>query len=297
MQNKGLPRKPLLGLTGQYQNGKSTFLNCLLGGDYAVEGDGLVTTKYNAKYFWGDLCHAQILFPDGIIKPLPSKNKLFSAKDTLPDLTRDVQLQISAYSPILLGMDILDSPGYGANQQDNATAENAIELADFVIYVVQKNLNDISDTNFLESLANRNKRFTVVLNCMNEVNPLSTQVGNICKEIMAKIKTKHLDRNYVSLSEKSSVWPVNLLWAQCALGYLEPEICKKKWNKVKCYLDKDEIMPLQLLAASNFLPMRKLLNSYVSTFFGYEPSSALSLFPLLTQEWTSSLVAALKENH
>lgn len=288
-------RKPLLVLTGQYQNGKSTFLNCLLGGFFAVEGNGTATTKYNAKYVYGDFCNTTILFPDGSSKSLSSHEGVFSCQDTLREMDRNVQLQISAYSPTLQGMDILDSPGCGANQQDDVVAEKALKTADFIIYVMRKTLDNQSDVCFLKSLSKQNKHFTIVLNCLDEVDPLSMHVSSICNEIMAKIKSAHLDRNYVALSEKSPVYPLNLLWAQCALGYLDPTSNAKKWSKVKCYLDQDSITSLSLLYRSNFLPIRKLLNSYVSAFFDYTPNSALSVFSILTNEWTSELVASLRE--
>lgn len=289
------PRKPLLVLSGQYQNGKSTFLNCLLGGIYAVEGKGLATTRYNAKYVFGDFKDGKIVYENGKTTPLSTASNVFSAADTIQDLDKGSLLQISVYSPLLMGMDILDSPGCGANQQDNTIAEKALSLADFVVYVLQKTLDTQEDISFLKNLAEQGKHFTVVLNCRNETDPGSEMAQSLCREIMAKIKSESLESNYVALQQDKPVYPVNLLWAQCGLGYLEEADFQKKMIKLKVYLEDDNITPLSLLARSNFLPVRMLLSSFVSAFFNFTPTSRLSLFSTIAENWTSELIATIKE--
>jgi len=287
-------RKPLLVLSGQYQNGKSTFLNCLLGGMYAVEGKGLATTRYNAKYVFGDFKDGKIIYENGKTTPLSPDSNVFAAADTVQDLDKGALLQISVYSPILMGMDILDSPGCGANQQDNTIAEKALSLADFVVYILQKTLDTREDISFLKNLAEQGKHFTVVLNCRNETDPGSDTAQSLCREIMAKIKSESLESNYVVLQQDKPVYPVNLLWAQCGLGYLEEANFQKKMKKLNVYLEDENITPLSLLARSNFLPVRTLLSSFVSAFFNYTPTSRLSLFSAITDDWTSELISVLR---
>lgn len=286
--------KPLLALTGQYQNGKSTLLNCLLGGFYAVEGGGTVTTKYNAKYRFGDFFDAKLVANNGTISSLPPAGDMMSVDDTIrqhDDLSR---LEISVYSPLLKMMDLLDSPGCGANPEDNRTADAALDQADFIIFVTQKTLDNESDLDFLSSLSEKGKHFTVVLNCFGAQDPLSEQAQSVCQEIKAQLDGRHLDRNYVPLSENAPVYPVNLLWAQCAIGYLEPGERKQRREQVKRMMEQDDFTPSSLFFASNFAPLRTLLSSFVKTFFSYTPAKSLSLFPEIANQWSDLLIKTIR---
>ena len=299
MQNKlvktELTRKPLLALTGQYQNGKSTFLNCLLGGNFAAEGNGVVTTKYNAKYSFGDFKSASVLYTNGKTKPLHTLSNGFNSNYTLGDHDKSALLNITAYTPFLANMDILDSPGCSANDEDNKVAFAAIDMADFVVFILQKSLSLTADIPFMRELIKKNKHFTVILNCTDDRAPLSKHSLDICNEIMSKLKSEKLDSNYVRLSDKHPVYPVNLLWAQCALGSLEQDNHKKRCRKIHAYLDAENLDAHELLCESNFFQMRELLSNFVSMFFNYTPSSPLALFSSVTKNWTSALQDVLKE--
>ncbi len=281
-------KKPLLVLTGQYQNGKSTFLNCLLGGSYAVEGNGRVTTRYLTRYTFSDVQEAQVLYSDGRLETL----NYVSAQSTISDLSKDVLLKIGVYSPVLENMDILDCPGIGMEETDNHLADQAVEAADFIVHIVQKDLDSEKDIPFLKKLVKKEKRFTVLLNCQNEALPsLSAEHS---RNIEAKIKNNNLSSNYVALSETLPVYPVNLLFAKASLGCFGEKEQEKYWKKALSYLDNDELSREMVLNRSNFLPMRRLLNSFVCTFFRYTPSSSLDTISKLSEQWTSALCSALK---
>ena len=287
-------RNPLLVLTGEYQNGKSTFLNCLLGGRYAVEGDGLVTTKYNARYRFGNCTMVRGTSAQEV-KPQTSW-QFFSTADTLGEYEKNSTLEISVHSPILEHMDLLDSPGCGANESDDSVAEKALQMADFVIFVVRKTLNQ-KEISFINKLTEAGKHYSVFLNCMSDVSPASEKASALCQEIHSKLRNENLLKNYVELSASLPVFPVNLLWAQCALGYLEAEEQKKKLRKIKVYLDCDEenISPIVLLNASNFLQVRTLLKNVVNTFFNYTPANNLQLFDSVCDNLVAELKQFLKE--
>lgn len=302
MPNKKiLPRndKPLLVITGKYQNGKSTFLNCLLGGYYAVEGQGLITTKYNAKYFFGDCKTMQIVSSGRRTRGKdfqPLLSETFSPVNSLADYDKNSLLEISAYSPLLESFDLLDSPGCGANEADDSVAEIALSMADFVVFVVQKEISD-TEIVFIKKIVEAGKHFSVVLNCQNDLAPDSKQAQTIIKTVYSKMRNQDVLGNYVMLSEEYPVYPVNLLWAQCALGYLEPEDQKKKLRKVKVYIDCDDenISPLVLLNASNFLQVRAMLKNVVNTFFNFTSANNLQLFDSVCDNLVSELKQILKE--
>ena len=56
--------KPTLVILGQFQNGKSTLLNCLLGGEYAIQGEGLATTNCIVRYTMGDMPEIRVVDND-----------------------------------------------------------------------------------------------------------------------------------------------------------------------------------------------------------------------------------------
>lgn len=286
--------KPLLAIVGQFQNGKSTLLNCLLGGSYAVVGAGTVTTRYNTKYSFGEYLSAQRL--GYATKQASSNHKeyLFCVDDALKTTDKHSILQVNVYSPFLLKMDILDSPGYGANKADDGVAEIALQQADFVIFVLQKALDKESDIPFLKKIAANKKHFTVILNCLDGRDPFSEQVQMVGQEIYAKLLTEKLNRNYVALSEKYPVYPVNLLWAQCALGCLDAAMLEKNIRKIKRILEQDVLSPASLFYASNFAPLRRIITSFVDAYFHYSPEKSLSFLPSLANEWTDLLVKTLK---
>lgn len=275
-------KKPLLVLTGQYQNGKSTLLNCLLGGLYAMEGKGLVTTKYNTRYSFGD-CNMYRGVKDNAWH-------FFSPGITLEEYEKSSMLEICTYSPLLGHMDLMDSPGSGANDADDSVAEDALKQADFVIFVVCKMLNDM-EISFMRKLTAAGKHYSVILNCINDVSPTISTTNAMCRQIYATLNNKNLLTNFVDLSKDHPVYPVNLLWAQCALGYLPAEEQAKKLRKVKDFIDleEDNISPVALLHASNFLPIRGILENIVTTFFNFTPSRKLDLMKTVSENWTNEL--------
>lgn len=293
MPNKRtLPKsdKPLLVITGKYQNGKSTFLNCLLGGHYAVEGKGLVTTKYNAKYYFGDCRTMRIVLPGraGENKFHQLQPDTFSPDNSLAEYDKDARLEISVYSPLLEYFDLLDSPGCGANDADDSVAEIALSMADFVVFIVQKEICD-TELSFIKKIVAAGKHFSVILNCQDELAPDSEQAQNIVRTVYAKMRNNGVLGNYVALSKEHPVYPVNLLWAQCALGYLEPDIYKQKLRKVCNYLDAKYVSPIDLLKISNFLSVRGNLKNIVGTFFEYTPHRDLHLLKNIANNWTVEL--------
>ncbi len=286
--------KPLLVIAGQFQNGKSTFLNCLLGGNYAIEGEGtLATTKCNAKYVYGDFSEIRTIQSDKSASRRQDA-AFFSRGASCCDAQCGMTLQISAYSPVLQTMDLLDSPGFAANAKDDTAADEALRMADFVVLVARKTLDNKSDINFLQNITEKGKHFTVIFNCYHSDRPDSAKSRKTCSEIFAQLKNAKLDSNYIQLAEDFPVYPVNLLWAQCALGYLTEDEVTGKLEAVKHYLKKENLTPAVLLDASNFLPVRDRLQNIVGTFFNYTPHTALNLLQNVADSWSGELIDIFK---
>lgn len=207
--------KPTLAIIGQYQNGKSTLLNCLLGGRYSMQGGGLATTRCNTTYTFGEIPEMRILLPNGGFETADlSVNSLSRTIDEFVDGTR---LSISVYSPFLLNLTVMDSPGWGVKDGDNDTAEAALEDADCFVYVFTKSINEELDLPFLRKIAKTGKPLFFVLNCLDKRPPNSSVTKKIGDEIVARLQAEGLHGNYHPLLKGVGVYPVNLIWAEYAL--------------------------------------------------------------------------------
>lgn len=208
-------RKPTLAIVGQYQNGKSTLLNCLLGGRYSIQGRGLATTRYNTTYTFGEIPEMRILSPSGSFTTTDlSADSLSRAVDKLADGTR---LSFSVYSPFLLNLTVVDSPGWGVKDKDDKSAAAALEIADGFVYVFTKTINEELDLPFLKKIAETGKPLFLVLNCLDKRPPSSSAAKKIGDEIVARMQSEGLHGNYHPLLKGVGVYPVNLIWAEYAL--------------------------------------------------------------------------------
>ena len=208
-------RKPTLAIVGQYQNGKSTLLNCLLGGCYAIQGGGLATTRYNATYTFGEIPEMRILSANGHFTTTDLSADSLSR--TIGELADGTRLSISVYSPFLIDLNIMDSPGWGAKDDDNKSAETALVDADGFIYVFTKTINEDVDLPFLKKIEEAGKPLFLVLNCLDKRPPSSSAAKKISDEIAARMKTEGLHGNCHSFLKGVGVYPVNLIWAEYAL--------------------------------------------------------------------------------
>ena len=197
-------------LAGQYQNGKSTLINCLLGGDYAIEGDGCHTTAYRTIY----------LYSEGATKyyKVNANGKRELLKDGLAQSIQhngqDIYFEAHVPSPVLKTMTLIDAPGWGAEDADDKQAELSIEDVAYVVYLAQAKQLSQEDKNFLRLLKKHNKFFCVLLNARDNTDPQTESVQDICAAIVGSIKQIGLDGQFVKYPSATGLAVVNLLWAK-----------------------------------------------------------------------------------
>lgn len=106
---------PKITIAGEFQNGKSTLVNCLLGAKYAPTGHGCRTTSCCTYFFYGETNTA----PRQIYGATPSEN----------------YLEVTCNRPILKDAILIDTPGFDANNDDDEAAKDAIRKSDIIIFV------------------------------------------------------------------------------------------------------------------------------------------------------------------
>ena len=207
---------PRIVLAGQFQQGKSTFVNCILKGRFAIEGRQTETTRSIVRYVYNKDCfEIRQLLPNG-------RRRLLGCDLTVTtNSKRDGLYEIGVPAPALVHCNLVDVPGWGANDRDNKLAVDSLEDASFLIYVTGRTLEKM-DFEFLREVQKHHVYFTVVLNRKDTSNPDpedEVQRG-ICRNIFGQLKQRELLRYYIQYPCESHVASVNLKWAKYGVGLL-----------------------------------------------------------------------------
>ena len=107
-----------IGIVGCYQNGKSTFVNCLLDDVVARTGQGISTTSINTRYVYGDVQKVEYCSGSNIVKSTRLCN--FLSTSEYPENIDEIV--VTLWKPLLKNINIIDTPGFNANDTDDAMA-------------------------------------------------------------------------------------------------------------------------------------------------------------------------------
>lgn len=230
---------------------------------------GLATTRYNATYTFGEIPEIRIVSPNGHFSN--SDLSADSLSKTIGELADGTRLSISIYSPFLIDLNIMDSPGWGVKDEDNKSAETALVDADGFIYVFTKTINEEVDLPFLKKIVETGKPLFLVLNCLNKRPPSSSSAKKISDEIVARMQTEGLQGNCHSFFKGVGVYPVNLIWAEYALRCapaLEQEIVD---DKIEEYFKEKNPDRGMVLVKSGVSALRSAILDATRTLAGIPP--------------------------
>ena len=279
--------KPKIAIVGCFQNGKSTFVNCLLDDKVAQTGFGLSTTHISTTYTYGDVQSTEVLKEDGKKKIMRIKN--FVSLDSVEaKKEKYVSATATLWKPLLKEVDIIDTPGFNADSTDSKIALDSIKDADFILLLLRNaqlagesaSLNGSekeslpkTEIDLLEEIAKLKLPFLLVVNCFDiggaMWDPLSDTNIKFLNHIDSKIQSLgHAPR----MLEGKRVWPCNLIWFWRASERLysesEKEV-KRLDSGLKSYFSniEDGIIPAskELARRSNFLPLRNFLKNDILT--------------------------------
>lgn len=212
--------KPTLTIFGNFQNGKSTLVNCLLKSDMAkVGGFGLSVTRNNTRYIYGNNLRYAIRRADG-------SESIIIDKFELDSLGCHDEVIIYMPNRLLEVFDLVDTPGYNASEHDTAVADSIIGQTDFAIILVHnKGLSD-DEKKIARKLSSADIPFIVVMNCYNDIfeqwNPANRDNDIIAETIKSELN--YDDSSFL----QDGIFVTNLMWYWLSLEESEESVRTNK---------------------------------------------------------------------
>lgn len=254
-----------IGIIGCFQNGKSTFVNCLLDDIVARTGYGISTTSINTKYIYGDVQKVEYC-SNGEIVGTSLLNEFLKMVE-YPQGTDEIV--ITLWKPLLKNINIIDTPGFEANDEDNMMALSSLDNIDIAIIVLTNKGISIQERNIIVELFKRRIPYFLIMNCTdsNTWNPNSK--SNI-------IKVKNLYENLKSVErlpwpiDGHNIVPVNLLWFWYASEQYINEFTDERRSQIETAIESysdnmgEKLDREFFLNASNFLIVRNFLAAEIN---------------------------------
>lgn len=278
-------RKPKIGIFGMFQNGKSTLINCILKKKYAaVGGGGMSVTSLNTTYTYGqgkDM--AKITYNNGEVKTILLSD--FQVPNISHQSTfRSVNLIL--HNDSLMYFDLLDTPGFNANEHDSDIAKSAVDDCDMGILVVRNKGLSQTEKEIAKMLRNNNVPFVVIMNCFYDNscyemwNPSNNQNKIICNNILADLDMIGCSPSQFNKYRLRNIYSVNLIWYWLSIINNDEnrtiKLCQKQVRYLWNDLVDEDYSERKLREVSN-------VNKFIRLFYNYNLSVALIKYPCLKE--------------
>ena len=224
-----MSEKLTIAILGTFQNGKSTLINCLIDSDMAkVGGMGVSVTHTNVRYSYGNSDDVTVIENNGNKRIIPLVDYIahqdeISAKEII----------IKTPSSNLKYFDIIDTPGFNANEHDTSIAREILGEIDFTILLLRNKGISQEEKRIAIQLGKSNIPFICIINCFDEIfdnwNPKTAQNDRIMRTVLAELETNGCTP--VSKFKIKPVYVANLMWYWLSLG-------KQSKNKTICLCDR-----------------------------------------------------------
>lgn len=246
------------GIIGDYQSGKSLFINCLLQRSIATVGEGIPTTHTIVNYRYGE--NEYVEYIDEKRKHHRISIDELRKLDTATSIgVIDIYLTID----LLKNCTLTDMPGFGANAEDNEIAQKVLPDIDLAILIVwsDKALGETSDLfRRLKSLKAHRIPYYFVLNCTKIERWRCDDEGNMA------IAQK--DFNMLSFYppsryplEPNGINVLNLMWYWYSICNVEDELVnRKKYKSAFEDYGINQSLKKQLAEVSQFASINKLFS-------------------------------------
>lgn len=247
-----------IGIIGCFQNGKSTCVNCLLDDVVARTGDGLSTTSINTIYTYGDIQEVNYYSNNRIVKT-SQLNEFLQMSEYPEGVDRIV---VTLWKPLLKDINLVDTPGFNANETDDATALASLDGIDAAIVVVTNKGISTKENEIIVELYKRNIPYFLLMNCVEEGGKWNPNSDSNRRKVEDIQQTLRITDRLPSPINNQYVVPVNFLWFWYASGQYVNESSEKFHQierDIKEYLNEEELQLTRndFLRESNFLSVRK----------------------------------------
>jgi hypothetical protein len=248
-------RRPRVAVVGVFQIGKSTLINCLLGGTYAHTGSGLATTRICTEYRFGNVEEVRLAQPDS--PPLTMSLAQYMSRVTAGDLRIGATATVVLRQSLLQRVDLIDTPGFDRSDDDGTSVQATIKHADMLVLVIRNRALSDAEEDVLKSIHRQGKRFWILVNCMGvggQANPEGMHCTEMVRQIAASVKSLGCEPEPIS---GRLLWPCNFLWFSAAAGLLgmAPEATHSDliWSEISKAFGKQP-PSLELLAGASKVP-------------------------------------------
>lgn len=256
-----------IGITGEFQNGKSLLVNCLLKRRIATVGRGDATTHSIVNYSYVEDVNSECVeyvYIDGETK----KVSLIDTK-VLLDTTFQIKI-INVYLNVqlLYYYTLVDMPGMGDNDNDNNAAIEAMRHIDYAILLENNwHASGKKTLRYVEALKKCGVPYYFVLNCTNLFGNDSWHPYSINNENLAQNDRYFIERYYAPMIYpfvNSEVPVVNLMWYWFTICNDDDELLDRRQikNAKKQYdeLNNPRITKKELEKISNFHLIEKIFS-------------------------------------
>lgn len=251
--------KPIrFGIVGEYQSGKSLLINCLLQRPIATVGVGIATTHAVINYRYAQKEYVEYVDDKCNHHTIPIEQIQYL--DTATDI---MVIDVYLANNLMKNYILTDMPGFGANNDDNNTAKQALRHIDFAILVVSNDKTLGADSSAFKDirLLRRYKiPYYFILNCRNtdRWRPDEKNNRNIAKKDLAlldfyKPTTYPLEEDGINI--------VNFMWYWYSLCKADDELLNRR-EIHKCIVDYEisEEVKCEVGETSNFCLINKLFD-------------------------------------
>lgn len=244
-----------IGIVGDFQSGKSTLINCLLGRPIATIGDGTPTTHSIVNYLYGEEERLECIDVSGNI-----------VRSSLNDLERIEmskqinQINVFVASSLLHDFVLTDMPGFGNDKRDNFLAEISISNIDFAIVLTRNEKSGEEESNLYKDVVRLKKHripYYLIMNCTNfftwsPCNPDNERIA---------YRNRSLFSFYNPLTypfEKGQTLSVNLMWYWFSICSNDDPIIKRYQTLYDHITSKTTLQDIKI--KSNFHLITKIFS-------------------------------------
>lgn len=158
---------PRIAVAGEFQIGKSSFINALLKSQLTLTGCGISTTHHVYEFCYGEKDQEHIEYLNAKGKTIQRLQEL-SIEHIIPDKTQRIKITLN--EPILKACTLFDLPGFNSvnNFKDTELSESYLSTMDYVIVLIKDGqsltLQSETYTRIIRSLETQGIPYSIVLN-------------------------------------------------------------------------------------------------------------------------------------